>query len=94
MRVRRRGLRLARGLGRLVNQLWLQDRVAVGEIEIMKVKGEVNLADALTKHVEADKLGKHNQWVGLEIRGGRHEIMPEVNQEEWEEDMQDESEDE
>ena len=53
-----KGIATRKGLGKVrhieVNQLWLQDRVATGEIEIMKVKGEVNLADALTKHVEGD----------------------------------------
>ncbi len=33
----------------------MQDRVAKGELEIKKVKGEENVADGLTKHVERAK---------------------------------------
>ena len=33
-----------------VNQLWLQEKVNLGLIEVEKVRGESNLADALTKH--------------------------------------------
>ena len=45
-----------RGLGGIrhieVNQLWLQERVNNGEMEIEKVKGETNRADALTKYCD------------------------------------------
>ena len=33
-----------------VNQLWLQEKVNNGDMEIEKVKGEINRADALTKY--------------------------------------------
>ena len=43
-----------RGLGKLrhieLNQLWLQEKVNSGKIEIEKVKGTENPADALTKY--------------------------------------------
>ena len=46
-----KGIASRRGLGKVrhieVNQLWLQDKVSTGEIEIMKVKGTGNLADGL-----------------------------------------------
>ncbi len=45
-----------RGAGRgrriEVRKLWVQDRVAKGELSIVNVKGEENVADGLTKHVD------------------------------------------
>ena len=50
-----KGIASRRGLGKVrhieVNQLWIQERVASGDIEVIKVDGSSNLADALTKHV-------------------------------------------
>jgi hypothetical protein len=80
-----KGIATRKGLGKVrhieVNQLWLQDRVAAGEVEIMKVKGEINWADALTKHVDGDSLKRHSRYVGLNIGNDRHEIMPELGKE-------------
>ena len=57
------GMANRRGLGKLrhieVNQLWLQGKVDNKEVEIRKVKGEDNLADALTKHVDQAGTGQH-----------------------------------
>ena len=43
-----------RGLGKVrhieVNQLWLQEKVNNGTVEVEKVDGRVNLADLLTKY--------------------------------------------
>ncbi len=45
-----------RGAGRVrhieVRELWVQDRVAKEELSVAKVKGEENVSDGLTKHVE------------------------------------------
>ena len=47
------------GVGKIrhieVNQLWLQHRIAKGDIVAIKVDGEHNLADALTKVVGGAK---------------------------------------
>ena len=76
-----KGLASRRGLGKVrhidVSQLWLQDRVNMGEIVIEKVSTRDNLADALTKHVDSGILAKHMSCVGLVIRQSRHELMPE-----------------
>ena len=57
------GIANRQGLGKVrhleTSQLWLQGKVADGEIEITKVKGEENVADALTKHVNAEKVNWH-----------------------------------
>ena len=83
-----KGIAIRKGLGKVrhieVNQLWLQDRVAAGEIEIMKVKGEINWADALTKYVDGDTLKRHAKYVGIEISSDRHEIMPGIGEGELE----------
>ena len=61
-----------------VNQLWIQDKVAKGEIELVKIPGNENLADALTKPIEAKELQLHMDGTSLAIRDGRHELMPEI----------------
>ena len=61
-----------------VNQLWLQDKVLSGDIEVTKIGTGDNLADALTKHVESEILGKHMKGLGMWIESGRHVLMPEV----------------
>ena len=47
-----------------------------------KVSGHENIADALTKHVEAGELEKHGMKIGLNISGGRHNLMPKVAEDE------------
>ena len=42
-----------------VSQLWLQEKVANGDIKLIKVPGEDNAADALTKHVDASGIRHH-----------------------------------
>ncbi len=57
-------------------ELWFQDRVAKEELFIKKVKGEENVADGLTKHVERAKMDYHMKECGLVRRSGRHELCP------------------
>ena len=76
-----KGIASRRGLGKVrhieVTQLWVQEKVQRGEIEIIKINTKDNLADALTKHVDRDGLNKHMSGTGQAVRIGRHEIMPE-----------------
>ena len=69
-----------RGCGKVrhleVRELWLQDRVAKGELEIRKVRGEDNLADALTKRVSREILDRHMANAGSERRSGRRPLSP------------------
>ncbi len=37
-------------------ELWVQDKVAKGELKVAKVRGEDSVADGLTKHVERHKM--------------------------------------
>ena len=75
-----KGMASRRGLGRVrhveVKQLWVQQKVGSGEIELKKVEGTNNLADALTKHVEQEIIRKHLEGTGQWLTEGRHEIMP------------------
>ncbi len=61
-----------------VNQLWVQDKVAKGELKIIKIGTTENLADHLTKYLIREGIQEHmnntNQW----FEEGRHHLMPEV----------------
>ncbi len=75
-----RSIASSRGAGRArrteVRQLWVQDRVAKGELEIEKVRGEENVADGLTKHVERAKIDHYMKECGFARRSGRRELCP------------------
>lgn len=68
------------GLGKLrhltVRYLWLQDQVAAGNMALHKVRGLVNPADLVTKHLAQAAVTKHfgafDMWVEL----GRAESAP------------------
>ena len=48
------------------------------EIEIVKVNAHDNAADALTKHVDHDSVGRHVSGTSQSTFQGRHAIMPDV----------------
>ena len=58
-----KGIASRRGLGKVrhieVNQLWVQEKVADASVDLIKISGEDNLADSMTKHVGRDILEKH-----------------------------------
>jgi hypothetical protein len=92
-----KGIATRRGLGKIrhieVNQLWLQEKVNSGEIQVMKVKGEGNLADGLTKPLDGPGTKKHVGLTGQEVVEGRNVLTPEFEtgerQDEEEEDSGD-----
>ena len=77
-----KGIASRKGIGKVrhieVNQLWLQDKVRTGEVQVVKVKGDKNTADALTKAVDANSLGNHMASVSLTHVEGRHKLAPEM----------------
>ena len=77
-----KGIASRRGLGKIrhieVNQLWVQDKVANGEIEIRKVDGKVNIADALTKDVNSEDIRVHMHHTSQSYAHGRHCVMPRI----------------
>ena len=73
-----------------VNQLWLQDKVYIGEIVLNKVRTEENIADALTKAVNAETLGYHVGNSSGECRRDRHILAPTITEDDKEENDADE----
>ena len=69
-----------RGLGGIrhieVNQLWLQEKVNNGTIEVEKVKGETNRADVLTNFKDGEALKQQLVWTGQQLNYGRHPLAP------------------
>ena len=74
------GIAQRRGVGKVrhieVHQRWLQDRVSRGDIRIRKVDGNKKPADALTKHVEGNKVCAHMDLVHLHVSEGWHQSAP------------------
>ena len=73
----RKGLGKARHIE--VNQLWIQEKVSDGVLELKKVKGTENIADALTKYLDKEGISKHMIATRQEIRQSRHPLMPIVS---------------
>ena len=77
-----KGIASRRGAGKVrhieVSQLWVQDKVASGEVVLQTVGTFDNIADALTKYVNNDILQKHMSMTNQEIESGRHALMPDV----------------
>ena len=60
---RRRGLGKIRHLA--TADLWIQERLRGGDFELVKVAGQDNVAEVLTKHVDRSTLERHLQAMGL-----------------------------
>ena len=71
-----------RGAGKVrhldVRELWIQERVARGDLSVRKVHGPDNLADLLTKHVPRSVLDKHLENCREFRRLGRHVLSPSI----------------
>ena len=69
-----------RGLGQVrhieVCQLWLQEKVRSGEVKVVKVGTDENVADSLTKYVGSEILKKHMRETRQLAREGRHRLAP------------------
>ena len=74
-----------RGLGKVrhmaVHLMWLQEKVANGELQILKVRGEANPADLLTKYLAQEIMHRHMRCIGYAIEEGRATACPELAQE-------------
>jgi hypothetical protein len=70
------------GLGKTrhiqVNQLWVQQRVREGDIELIRIPGAQNPSDICTKYVDAQTLVRCADKLGLVFSSGRSAIAPEV----------------
>ena len=45
-----------------VSQLWIQEKISKGLINVRKVRSEDNVSDALTKYVKTEILNNHVHW--------------------------------
>ena len=81
-----KGMTARRGHGNVrhieVCQLWVQQEVHRNKITIVKVKGDNNISDILTKHVKRETLHKHVKHMKMERRKDRHEMNPTMAQDE------------
>ena len=79
-----KGIASRRGLGKVrhieLSELWLQDQVARGNVEVRKIRGEDNFSDSLTKHSSQDRIEQTMRGTWQRVVGGRHSIMPNVAQ--------------
>ena len=77
-----KGIVSRRGLGKTrhiqANQLWVQEKVANGDLELQKVNTQENLVDAITKYVENDRLQWHMGNTSQRMESGRHELALEI----------------
>ena len=77
-RCRRKGLGKIRHLS--VADLWIQDKVRAGDLQLVKVLGADNPADVLTKYVGRECLEKHVKFMSCHYEGGRAASAPSLNQ--------------
>ncbi len=61
-----------------VGLLWIQEKVEEGELDLSKVRGEDNPADAMTKNVCQDKIITFTKMMSQEFRGGRADASLEL----------------
>ena len=77
-----KGIAARRGLGKVrhlaVHYLWVQERVAAGDLTLRKVLGKLNPADLLTKHLDSESVRKNMKTFGIEVVEGRSSIAPSV----------------
>ena len=78
-----RGICLRRGVGKVrhmdVQLLWLQERVQSGELRLEKVWGHENVADLMTKYVDAATILRLVGMVNMSFVDGRSEIAPRLH---------------
>ena len=74
------GIAQRKGLGKIrhlhTQSLWVQDAVREKRVLLDKVPGAENPADMYTKHLDAQTLLKHMKKTGMEARGGRSQLAP------------------
>ena len=75
--VRREGLGRVRHLA--VADLWVQQRVRNGEIQVSKILGTENPSDMMTKGLDNVSIKKFMSELGMVLAQGRHELAPHLN---------------
>ena len=76
------GIARRKGLGKIhhldVTDLWIQDKIRSGAIQLSKVAGTENMADVLTKYVERPLLEKMLKKMGMVKLEGRAKCAPAI----------------
>ena len=73
---RRSGIGKVRHLA--TGQLWIQERIKMGDMKLYKIPGYYNPADLLTKHQTKELIIRHLWAMGVELREGRAESATHV----------------
>ena len=72
-----------KGLGKVrhiaTHYLWLQEKVARGNVEVIKIKGEFNSADLFTKHLDRAKMEEAISQFGHTFEEGRSDSAPSLD---------------
>ena len=74
------GIARRRGMGKIrhldTTDLWVQEVVRSGRVELLKVAGEENMADIMTKYVDRQLLDKMLTQMGMVKASGRPKSAP------------------
>ena len=77
-----KGMALRRGLGKVRHielcELWLQEQAAKGRVKIVKVTGDENISDSLTKAAVRERIVQTMLGANQKTAEGRHDAMPRV----------------
>ena len=76
------GIAKRRGLGRIRHlataDLWIQEKVRSGHVELHKILGTENPGDVFTKYVDKSTMEKALATLSLQFNDGRSAIAPEI----------------
>ena len=50
-----------------VRKLWLQEEVRQGKVKLIKVRGDTNPADLMTKYLGSKEVDERCAYVGIEV---------------------------
>ena len=74
------GIARRRGMGKIrhldTTDLWVQEKVRNGDIELLKILGTENPADAFTKYLDQASLDKAMMKLNVEFMSGRPACAP------------------
>ena len=77
-----RAMTQRRGVGKMrhidLRYLWVQQRVARGDVEVERVPGATNPSDMMTKALPEQAASKHLAKLNFQFRDGRSTLAPEV----------------
>ena len=77
-----KAMAVRRGLGKVrhiaVNELWIQERVYLGDLKIVKIKNKFNPADLMTKHLSHGEIVNILEQLNHVHAEGRSDEAPEL----------------